>query len=350
MKKTLCSKKGIILASIAMLLTAVCLAAWYFLSPSAYIALDVNPSIELRTNRLGQVVSLTAVNEDGRKLLEGYRLRDRDLDDVIEDLVDRMLLTGYLDNAKDNDILITVSDKDISKQTLERINNKVASYLKARQVQAQIIGQDLDLDDDLLELARKNNVSAGKMAVIEQITKKLKELTPEKLASMRISDLLDYAQKNNIPLSILEDHLDNLEDKYPDARLDDLEHALDKAEDAQDEKDGDDDMDDLLDDVNDFDDDDDFDDDYARSRYTSGTASRPSYSSKLPSWDDDDDDDDDFDDDDFYRNRPISATEGRASSSARLPSRDDDGRYDDDDDDDRGGHDNDDDDDDDDDD
>ena len=51
---------------------------FYFLAPSGYIALDLNPSIEIRTNRLDQVVSVKAVNEDAKRLLADYKLTDHD--------------------------------------------------------------------------------------------------------------------------------------------------------------------------------------------------------------------------------------------------------------------------------
>ena len=47
---------------------------FYFLAPSGYIALDLNPSIEIRTNRLDQVVSVKAVNEDAKRLLADYKV------------------------------------------------------------------------------------------------------------------------------------------------------------------------------------------------------------------------------------------------------------------------------------
>ena len=54
-------------------------AAFYFLSPAQRIALDVNPSIELETTRLEKVSKIIPLNDDAKKLLEGYTPKDNDL-------------------------------------------------------------------------------------------------------------------------------------------------------------------------------------------------------------------------------------------------------------------------------
>mgnify|MGYP007117143858 CR=1 FL=1 len=104
-------------------------AAFYFLSPAQRIALDVNPSIELETTRLEKVSKIIPLNDDAKKLLEGYTPKDNDLDDVLEDLVDRMMEQGYLANEKKNDVLITVDDRGASQKTLDKVNKKVAQYI-----------------------------------------------------------------------------------------------------------------------------------------------------------------------------------------------------------------------------
>ncbi len=44
-------------------------------TPVSYISIDVNPSIELSLNRFGRVVSATAFNAEGRKILETLSLK-----------------------------------------------------------------------------------------------------------------------------------------------------------------------------------------------------------------------------------------------------------------------------------
>ncbi len=228
-------------------------AAFYFLSPAQRIALDVNPSIELETTRLEKVSKIIPLNDDAKKLLEGYTPKDNDLDDVLEDLVDRMMEQGYLANEKKNDVLITVDDRGASQKTLDKVNKKIAQYVAEKQLEADVHAQKIDMDRYDKE-AQKWRVSSGKMSVIDRLLQKDPTLTPEHLADTRISDLVDYAKEHNIPLDLLEDRLDDLEDQYHDGHLDQLEDRLDDRDDIHD-PDNDDDKDDR-DDIDDPDDDD----------------------------------------------------------------------------------------------
>jgi hypothetical protein len=69
------SKRNILLSSGIMLaLLVIGAIIWgYFTLPSNYISLDVNPSIEIQTNRLNQVVSINPVNEDAKQVMAGYQ-------------------------------------------------------------------------------------------------------------------------------------------------------------------------------------------------------------------------------------------------------------------------------------
>lgn len=298
-KRTL---RTVLISGAAILALGAAALAYYLLSPSGYLSLDINPSIEIRTNRLNQVTSVIGANKDGQTLLEGYRPDDNDLDDVIEDLVDRMVLQGYLGSGKANDVLVTVDDDTVPAKTLEQVNAKIESYVSKRNLTANIVAQSVNVDDDLLEEADKYHVSAGKMSVIDQLAAGSPTLKPEELAGTRISDLFSYAKEKNIPLELLEERLDDLEDRYDDnPHLENLEDGLDDTDDRNDTDDFDD-NDDLNDDLDDLDDLDD----------NQPIPSRPAPNSQKPPVlvsDDDYDDDnwDDQNDDDLDDRKPASS-------------------------------------------
>ncbi len=76
--------------------------------PSYVFTLDINPSLEITTNRMGQFVDVKGLNDDGREFLEDYEVKDRNLEDAINDLIDRMILTGYISGGEDNVVMISV--------------------------------------------------------------------------------------------------------------------------------------------------------------------------------------------------------------------------------------------------
>ncbi|MHB8127578.1 MAG: anti-sigma-I factor RsgI family protein [Mobilitalea sp.] len=176
---------------------------FYMYAPSNMIALDINPSIELHTNRLNRVISINPVNEDAIRLMEGYHLDDRDLDTVIEDIVDRMIFNGYLTEGQENKILITSEDTNTSEELLSRVNSVIASYLQEKQMNVQLLQQNLVITEDEEEVAHANNISAGKMAVVEKLLENIDGITAEELASTSIKELIQFSIDQNISLEDL---------------------------------------------------------------------------------------------------------------------------------------------------
>jgi hypothetical protein len=111
------------------------------------------------------------MNDDAKQLMAGYKLDDRDLEDVIEDIVDRIILNGYINSTNDNTLLITVENSKASKELLDRVNSKIASYVNERQMAIDLLNQTTDITKDELEVANDYQVSFGKMATINYLQK-----------------------------------------------------------------------------------------------------------------------------------------------------------------------------------
>ena len=205
----------------------------YLGAPSQYLAFDINPSIELKANRLNQVVSLKGTNEDGKKLLQEYRMEDRNLDHVLEDVVDLLDHAGYFTNKDKNDILLTVKSGSASETTVKNVNHHLADYLEECQIEGRVLDQHVSLTKELKKLAEEHHISAGRMALIEKILAKDDSVTANQLANMRISDLVAYAKDEGISLDALEDKLDHANDWYRSDRLEWLEDELDRMEESE---------------------------------------------------------------------------------------------------------------------
>src|SRR5690554_4952679 len=85
-----------------VLLLGVVLLYMYMTQPSFRMTMDVNPSIEVVTNRLERVIEVNAKNDDAAKMLEGYVIKDDSLEGTVGDLVDRMIFEGFIDGGQDN--------------------------------------------------------------------------------------------------------------------------------------------------------------------------------------------------------------------------------------------------------
>lgn len=324
MLKSISKKTWIVMGIAAAVFVALAVGVFMYLKmPSGYISLDVNPSIEIQTNRLGEVVAVKAVNKDAEAVLKGYRA-DSDLEDVIEDIVDRMVLTGYLNSKEETPILITVDGKTIGKDFQNRINQDVKKALKARKVLGGILNNSINLEEYNKDKAHDSNVSVGKYAIIEKLLAEDPTLTLEELSGTSVEDLIQYALGKGISVDeLFDEYFDELGDMYEKKR-EELEKKKDQQEEEKDRKDDMDDADDK-DDKDDLNDPDDRDD-----KYDKDDDDRDDKYDK----DDDDDRDDKDDDDDDRRNvskkkqnKPAQKAPVKPSNQKQDRDDDDDDRY-----------------------
>lgn len=272
------TKKRMVLGSAMILLMALAGFAFMNQTVSSFI-LDINPSVQVETNRMNKVKKITALNEDGKKLLEGYDAKGKSMDQTVEELVDRLILQGYLHKTNDNNILISGNTEGLDDKTLTKLQDIIDRLTTERQFKTKVTGVVLGKDDKVSKEAESLGVSIGKLSLIHNIIEKDPLKTVNQLKDRSIRDLKD-----------MEDDLDDDDDdqnlsgqRTEQSNLETHEVAVPKNEennkvpaimnddDGDDDDYGNDDYDD--DDYDDYDDDDD-DDDY------------------------DDDDDDDYDDDD----------------------------------------------------
>ncbi len=85
------------LAAAAAALVLVFAGYSLYMQPTAYIGVDVNPSVELSLNRENKVLSAQAYNEDGKRILENIDLKGLYYQEAIDVLLKQERIDGYLD-------------------------------------------------------------------------------------------------------------------------------------------------------------------------------------------------------------------------------------------------------------
>ncbi|RPF42745.1 hypothetical protein EDD75_1855 [Thermodesulfitimonas autotrophica] len=100
------------LLSIAAALTVVFIGLGlyrYFLpTPVAYVALDINPSLELGLDRQERVVRVEALNGDAVRLTAGVKLRGLPVTEAVKALICRAAELGYVSARREGVVLLTV--------------------------------------------------------------------------------------------------------------------------------------------------------------------------------------------------------------------------------------------------
>lgn len=190
--------------SIAILF-AICfgLARNYY-AVDSIIAIDVNPSVEITLNKSYKVLSVKANNEDGQILIQDKDFKNKSCDAVISDLTESLSSKGYIDQER-NSILVSVSNSNEVKadEVKARVVTDIKTTLNKQEIEPVIYNQSITDSNtkELEQLAKKYNISFGKMKLINSLIEKDSSLTIEELASLPISEIPDYAEKRQIQMA-----------------------------------------------------------------------------------------------------------------------------------------------------
>lgn len=106
-----------------IIIPAMCLAlvlfagAGLYFTPTARISIDINPSLELGINRFDRVVSVNALNDDGRALAKTPGIKFADYDEALRRILDNESVEAML---SENEIM-TITVIETSSAQSERI-------------------------------------------------------------------------------------------------------------------------------------------------------------------------------------------------------------------------------------
>ncbi|ENH98406.1 hypothetical protein J416_00424 [Gracilibacillus halophilus YIM-C55.5] len=136
------SKWGISVASFAVILF-VAFMQWPFVDrdhePAYLLAVDINPSIELQLNQEFEVIDVSGVNQDGKKIIEEMTFNHRNIDQAIEQVVEQLKQSGYLSSDQKAHITATwVHLAEEEKTTEPEIDQMFSEALHDHQVSAKV--------------------------------------------------------------------------------------------------------------------------------------------------------------------------------------------------------------------
>jgi len=190
----------VVAAAIVVLLGGAGFAAWWLYGPSSHISLDVNPSVELEINRMGEVTAVKLVGEDAARLLAGYEMLDKDPSFVLGDIIDLFILGGFVTDETDNALLLTVST-GMSKELITELDDTIVAYYEYYELESEMYQQEIEFTTGLQQAAAAAGITTGKMAVVEKL-ETAGTATRDQLAAMSTQELVDFAARNNIDTGI----------------------------------------------------------------------------------------------------------------------------------------------------
>lgn len=136
-----------------------------YTSPVAYVALDINPSIELGIDHTERVIEVSSLNEDARRLVAGLSLRRRPITEAIALVIDRAEGMHYLSAGSPGVVLVTVVPVQSGSAVPEtrRLAQAAVQQLEKKNVPAKVVAATVP--SSLRKEARRLGLSPGRYAL-----------------------------------------------------------------------------------------------------------------------------------------------------------------------------------------
>ncbi len=101
-------------------------------TPCASVYLSINPEIRIDVNRRDIVVGLDGVNEDGDNLIEGYDYKKKELNLVMDELVERAIDMGYLHEGGRISLVLDAESNEWVLTHIDSLTNRLDNYLSEK--------------------------------------------------------------------------------------------------------------------------------------------------------------------------------------------------------------------------
>ena len=165
-------KKVSMIAAAAAAIIIIGTGTWSYTSPYSYVSLDVNPSIEYTVNRFDRVIKVTAVNDDGEKIIDSLtlgNLKNTTIEAAVTATVDQISDAGYFEGVAKGGIVITTSGKD--NKTAKELSQKLKYTVEteAAKNNDDIAVEACQVSMDRVQNAHKLGVTPGKLNLVEKL-------------------------------------------------------------------------------------------------------------------------------------------------------------------------------------
>lgn len=98
----------------------------------ASVYMSINPEVRIDINRSDIVIGLDGVNADGDNLIEGYNYKKKNLDLVMDELVDRAITMGYLHEGGQISLVLDADSNEWVISHSDTLTSNLSRHLKEK--------------------------------------------------------------------------------------------------------------------------------------------------------------------------------------------------------------------------
>lgn len=215
---------------------AICtIGAFAYFTPTDYISMDVNPSVEYSANMFDRVLEAKAANDDGEKILSDLHLNNMSVENAVKATLEELISNGYLADDPYNKVMITTSNKKAGKaeHLASKLQQEIRAYFDSRKdVVAEVEAEAVQ--PEKVQEAKELGVTAGKLKLVEKLQSSTNEaIDREEWLTMTVKELNKAIKENRKAAKDKANRYDDDDDDDDDWQDQD---EWDDADDDDDEK------------------------------------------------------------------------------------------------------------------
>lgn len=177
-------------------LGAIFIVGCQTVSAESYVAIDINPSVELIVNRRDVVVAVNPLNEDAEVLLTDLELVGLKLEVATTLIVEKAIELGYID-VDSEETVVSVTTIGYNDRVGNRLGEQIRSHINNMFMKKGIFGYAM-ISETMQEIkveADELGVSPGKLRLVKVVQVLYPELTTEEGLEMSISELMTMVKE-----------------------------------------------------------------------------------------------------------------------------------------------------------
>ena len=170
-------------ACLALLLVG---SAHLVLTPTAFISIDVNPSLELGINRFDRVVSVEGYNPEGEAIAASLHIRFLRYQDALEQILEDPELDAYLARDEEMNVTVASASNSQSSEILQNVEDCVSGHENVHCHEG---------DSETMEEAHAAGLSFGKYQAYLILRELDPSVTLEEVQGLTMREIREWIQQ-----------------------------------------------------------------------------------------------------------------------------------------------------------
>lgn len=158
------------------------------------VAVDINPSLEIYMDSNYEVLRVDSLNRDAEELTNNLKYKNKDIQELLKDIVVLSLEKGYLNNNEENVIVSSVVDlKTGTKDISADIESTFEGILKEEKLAGNVVVQKEE--KEAIAEAHEKNLSLNRNRLYKELNQRGEPSEIEKLNKVPVKALLEQVKQ-----------------------------------------------------------------------------------------------------------------------------------------------------------